>query len=111
MKKKIIMAFMVLLGMVTLSACGFNQLNGDYTAKINYVFSQEDDTFTFEDDNVKEVINGKVENRGTYKISDNEIEMDMGTRELMAKISDDKNSFVIINSDSYGNSKFTKEEK
>ncbi|MDK1733429.1 hypothetical protein N0K71_07315 [Dellaglioa algida] len=88
MKNKIIMGFMIVLGMITLSACGSNTLDGKYTYKSN--------TYTFKDNRVEQTVDGKIAGpAGTYTVSGNKIIMKLANITTEAKLIDGKKAFSI----------------
>lgn len=115
MKKKIAIGIISTLGLIVFSACSSNTLNGDYTTKINFLFTETTNTMTFKGNTVAEKQNGKVTNEGTYTISDNQLEIKLGEYNLSAELSDDKKSFIIKSTDVVGGIgkglEYTKEEK
>lgn len=102
MKNKRFLVTIVLLGLFTLSACSSKNLNGSYTAKINAILAETTNTLTFKDDTVTEKQDGEVTNTGTYKISDNKLEIKLGDYHMTADLSKDRKSFTITSSDVLG---------
>lgn len=68
------------------------KLNGDYTGKVNLILTEATVTLRFDSDKVMEVNDEGIEtNEGTYKITDNELEITYSEQETMtAEMSKDK---------------------
>ncbi|MHC9537828.1 hypothetical protein ACVQ8P_08545 [Dellaglioa sp. BT-FLS60] len=89
MKNKIIMGFMIVLGMITLSACGSSTLDGKYTYKSN--------TYIFKNNTVEQTVDGKIAGpAGTYTVSGNKIKMKLAGITTEAKLINGKKAFSII---------------
>lgn len=67
-------------------------LSGSYEHKTTLFGTTSTDTLTFKGKQVTEVQNG---NTGTYKISGDTLEMELGGSKMTAKLSSDKKSFTI----------------
>ncbi|MGM0112527.1 hypothetical protein [Enterococcus sp. DIV0187] len=114
MKKKFTLVLFTLVSLVMLSACGAKKLSGEYTTTINLIFEETTNTLTFDGDKVTEKQDGEPTNEGTYSISDNQLEIELGDYHMTAKLSEDKKSFTIESSDVLGGIgkglKYTKED-
>lgn len=118
MKKNGLIILILISLTIALSACGAKKLNGDYTGKINLLFTESTVTLRFSGDKVTEIDdNGNETNEGTYKINDNELEVTHADESTtLAELSKDKASFTIKSSNSGAGAflkdiKFTKKEK
>ncbi|MGM0167992.1 hypothetical protein IGI39_003004 [Enterococcus sp. AZ135] len=114
MKKNLFLIATMLFILVGLTACGKNTLKGDYTTKINVLFSETTNTLTFEGNKVTEKQDGRITNEGKYKLSDNQLEITLGDYHMTAELAEDKQSFTIKSSDVLGGVgnglKYTKED-
>ncbi|SCA92126.1 conserved exported hypothetical protein [Pseudolactococcus piscium] len=115
MKKTIVLGLIMLVGIVTLSACGTNKLSGDYTGKVKFLLMEQESTMTFNGDKVTEKEDGKVTGKGIYKIEDNQLIMNLDDTNITADLSKDRKSFTIKSAEGLAGlangTKFTKEEK
>ena len=67
-------------------------LNGSYSHETTLLGTTTTDTWTFKGKDVTEEGTG---NKGTYKVSGNNLEIDLNGQKMTATLSDDKNSFTI----------------
>ena len=115
MKKKITLVLFTIGIAVLITACGSKKISGEYTTTINMLFAETKNTLTFDGDKVTEKQDGEITNKGTYTISDNQLEIKLGDYHMSATLSKDKKSFTITSSDVLGGVgkglKYTKEEK
>ena len=98
MKKKyvIVTVVVVLIGIVTFSFYNNSKkLSGEYTAKVHFLFVESESKLMFEGNTVTEIADGKETNKGTYEITDNQLQMKLGDYNMTAELSKDRNSFVI----------------
>lgn len=102
MKKKVTLVLFALISFTMLSACGAKKLSGEYTTTINLLFAETTNTLTFDGDKVTEKQDGELTNEGTYSISDNQLDIELGGSHMTAKLSEDKKSFTIESSDVLG---------
>ncbi len=115
MKKKLIMASITLLGLLTLTGCGSNKLSGDYTGTIKFLFMESKSTLTFKGDTVTEKQDGEITSKGNYKIEDNQLQFNLDDTNVTADLSKDRKSFTLKSSEGLSGlangTKFTKEEQ
>ena len=115
MKKKIVLGIIMLVSVMTLSACGSNKLSGNYTGKVKFLPMEQESTMTFNGDKVTEKQNGKVTSEGTYKIEYNQLQMELNGTNMTADLSKDRKSFTIKSAEGLAGlangTKFTKEDK
>ena len=107
MKKKCTFVVFALVSFMMLSACSSKKLSGEYTTTINLIFAETTNTLTFNGDKVTEKQDGELTNKGTYSISDNQLEIELGDYHITAKLSEDKKSFTIESSDVLGGSQIS----
>lgn len=115
MKKKLVLAGLTFLSLLTLAGCGSNQLSGDYTGTVKFLLIESKSTLTFKGDTVTEKQEGTVPKKGTYKIEDNQLHFNLGDTNMTADLSKDRKSFTLKSAEGLAGfangTKFTKEEK
>lgn len=109
--KKLLIGLFMFVGLVFLSACGTNKVNGDYTGKVQVLWAESDVTIRFDDDTVT-FINDEEMDSGTYEIDDEELNIIVNEYNIKADISEDGKSFTVTEDDFnvYSGITFTKEE-
>lgn len=100
-KRKVLISFIVMMGLL-LTGCG-NKLSGAYTGKITLLFVEQKDTMIFDGDKVTEKQNGKVIDKGTYKIDGDDLTIKINDYHLRAKLSDNRKSFTVTSADGIAN--------
>ncbi len=90
-------------------------LTGEYSHKTNLLLFSSTDTLKFDGDKVIEYTDGKKAQSGTYTISGSELKMTIAKYNMTAKLSDDKQSFVVESADGLASLtegfKYTKTDK
>lgn len=90
-------------------------LTGEYSHTTNLILVSSTDTLKFDGDKVIEYSDGEKTHSGTYTISGNELKMTIDSYNMTAKLSDDKQSFVVESADGLATLtegfKYTKSDK
>ncbi|AND73702.1 hypothetical protein A6P53_06955 [Enterococcus hirae] len=109
------MAVIAIIGVIGFSLYNNSKkLNGKYTAKVHLLLMESESTLIFNGDTVTENTSGK-KNRGTYEISGDQLQIELGDYNMTAELSKDKKSFVIESAEGLAGlangTKYTKEGK
>ncbi len=93
--KKVMIGLFTVVSLVVLSACGSNTLDGDYTGTFSFLGMESPITMRFDADTVTEIQDGEETNSGTYEIEDDELTMTVDEYNIVAELSDDRESFTV----------------
>ncbi|WEV55009.1 hypothetical protein OZX65_02810 [Leuconostocaceae bacterium ESL0723] len=75
-------------------------LSGKYTATFNMLIAEGKDTLEFNGDKVKEFDeSGELTNTGTYKITNNQIEVTINNYKMTGNLSDDRKTITVTHMD------------
>lgn len=112
MKKKLTFGMVIIFGMMLLVGCGGKSLKGEYSTEINLILVKSTHTLDFKGQTVTEIQDGKELSKGTYKMVDNQLEIELENYTMTAELSEDKKSFVVQSTDGLGaRLEYTKVEK
>lgn len=106
--KKLMLGLFTVVSFVMLSACGSNTLDGTYTGTLSFLWVESDVTMQFDGDRVIFQDSDVVDNEDfdfddmgpmTYEIIDDELIINAGGNDILANLSDDRESFTITSAD------------
>lgn len=115
LRQRTFLGVLFLLGLLVLTSCGLGGLRGNYKTESSILTNNTEVVLRFKGKSVSTIgKNGKVVEKGSYEISDDELKIKMGDDNLKAQLSDDKKSFRVKSIDNtnipFGVLKFKKVE-